>query len=104
MLTNLPIILILTLFTVSAWAAEPAARRPDTEVLANACAGCHGTKGHSIAPTPSLAGKAEEEFIAAMKDFQTGKRVSSVMNRIAKGYTEEDIANLALYFKSRGSL
>jgi sulfide dehydrogenase cytochrome subunit len=82
-------------------AAEPAAHRPTTERLAHACAGCHGTYGHSIAPTPSIAGKPEEEFINAMRDFKSGRRTSSIMNRIARSYTDEDIVNMAQFFKKR---
>lgn len=80
-------------------AAEPFPQRPDTEILANACAGCHGTRGHSLPPTPNLAGKSEDEFISAMREFKSKQRVSSIMNRIAQGYTEEDIAALAGFFK-----
>lgn len=90
------------LLTASAiQAAEPAARRPDTERLAHACAGCHGTNGHSLAPTPSIAGKPEDEFIAAMREFKSGQRVSSIMNRIAHAYTDEDFLHMAQFFANR---
>ena len=82
-------------------AAEPAAHRPDVERLAHACAGCHGTYGHSLAPTPAIAGKPEEEFLAAMRDFKSGQRVSSAMNRIARGYTDEDLVSMAQFFKKQ---
>jgi sulfide dehydrogenase cytochrome subunit len=82
-------------------AAEPAAYRPEVERIAHACAGCHGTYGHSIAPTPSIAGKPEEEFVSLMRDFKSGQRVSSVMNRIARGYTDEDFVALAQFFKKQ---
>lgn len=84
--------------TAAPGASEPSALRPNVERLAHACAGCHGTYGHSLAPTPSIAGKSEEEFIALMLDFKSGRRVSSVMNRIAQGYTDEDFAALAKFF------
>ena len=82
-------------------AAEPAAHRPTVERMALACAGCHGTYGHAIAPTPSIAGKPEEDFVKAMLDFKSGKRESSIMNRIARAYTDEDIAAMAQFFKNR---
>lgn len=95
--TILPLAGMLAL-SAAAQAAEPAAHRPDAGRLAHACAGCHGTYGHSLAPTPSLAGKPEEEFVAAMRDFKSGQRVSSIMNRIARAYTEEDFAAMARFF------
>jgi len=82
-------------------AAEPAAHRPDAERLAHACAGCHGTYGHSLPPTPSIAGKPEEEFLAAMREFKSGQRNSSAMNRIARAYTDEDLAVMAQFFKKQ---
>ncbi len=82
-------------------AAGPASRRPDVARIAHACSGCHGTYGHSLPPTPAIAGMPEEDFIAAMRDFKSGKRVSSAMNRIAQGFTEEDFRALAHFFKNR---
>jgi len=102
MIKSITLLLLSGLLGSSAsQAAEPAAHRPDTERLAHACAGCHGTNGHSLAPTPSIAGKPEDEFIASMREFKSGQRVSSIMNRIARGYTEEDFVNLAQFFKNR---
>jgi sulfide dehydrogenase cytochrome subunit len=82
-------------------AAEPAARRPDTDRMVHACAGCHGTNGYSLPPTPRLAGKPQDEFIAAMRGFKSGQRVSSIMNRIAQGYTDDDFLHMAQFFSSR---
>lgn len=89
------------LATSSLQAADPAAHRPDVERLAHACAGCHGTYGHSQAPTPAIAGKPEEEFLVMMRDFKSGQRTSSVMNRIARGYTDEDFVAMARFFRKQ---
>ena len=97
---TIPLFAILTAAT-SLQAAELAAHRPATERMAYACAGCHGTNGHGIAPTPSIAGKPEDDFVKAMLDFKSGKRESSIMNRIARAYTEEDIEAMAHFFKKR---
>jgi sulfide dehydrogenase cytochrome subunit len=99
--TKTTLLLAGMLATTAAEAAEPAAHRPDAERLAHACAGCHGTYGHSQAPTPTIASKPEEEFIALMSDFKSGQRVSSVMNRIARGYADEDFAAMAQFFKKQ---
>ncbi len=99
---NKTILLLTGMLTISAVeATEPAARRPDVGRLAHACAGCHGTYGHSLAPTPAIANKPEEEFIAMMRDFKSGQRVSSVMNRIARAYTNEDFVAMAQFFKNQ---
>lgn len=68
-------------------------------MLANTCAGCHGPNGLSNGPkTPSIAGLPEYKMIEAMNAFKSGERVSTVMQRIAKGYSEYDIKKLASYF------
>jgi sulfide dehydrogenase cytochrome subunit len=85
----------------SAQAADPAARRPDVEQIAHACAGCHGTNGHSQTGIPSIAGIDEEAFVSKMQDYKSDKLPFSIMARIASGYTDEDFANLAHFFKGR---
>lgn len=68
-------------------------------MLANTCAGCHGPNGKSLGPaTPSIAGTSKEYFIQTMNDFKSGDRPSTIMMRIAKGYSDEDIALMADYF------
>ena len=68
-------------------------------MLANTCAGCHGPNGISNGPlTPSIAGLPKEYLAESMRDFASGKRPSTVMQRIAKGYTDADIKDLSEYF------
>ena len=68
-------------------------------MLANTCAGCHGPNGTSLGPTtPSIAGISKEYFIQTMNDFKSGDRPSTIMMRISKGYSDEDIALMADYF------
>ncbi len=68
-------------------------------MLANTCAGCHGPNGISLGPlTPSIAGLPKSYLVESMHDFASGKRASTVMQRIAKGYNDADIEALADYF------
>lgn len=72
------------------------------EMLANTCAGCHGTQGASVGPaSPSIAGMEKENFIETMEGFQEGKIYSTIMGRIAKGYTEDEIKAMAGYFAAQ---
>jgi sulfide dehydrogenase cytochrome subunit len=69
------------------------------EALANTCAGCHGGGGVSVGPaSPTLAGTNAEYFIDIMKRYQDDSAYSTIMGRIAKGYTEDEIALMAEYF------
>lgn len=72
---------------------------PSASMLGNTCAGCHGTNGSSNGPaTPSLAGISTEYFIDAMAAYKDGSRPSTIMTRIAKGYTEEEVKVMAPFF------
>ncbi len=70
-------------------------------MLANTCAGCHGTNGVSTGPAiPTIAGLGEETFTDAMnayKDKDGGKN-GTIMGRIAAGYSDEDIEAMAGFF------
>ncbi|MDO8989152.1 MAG: c-type cytochrome [Sideroxyarcus sp.] len=72
---------------------------PSAAMLSNACAGCHGTHGASAGPSmPSLAGQSKVFFIDAMKKFKSGERPATVMGRLAKGYSDEQIVAMADFF------
>lgn len=75
---------------------------PSASMLANTCAGCHGTGGKSVGPaSPNLAGMSQYYFIESMNGFKSGARPATVMDRIAKGYTESQIEAMAGYFASK---
>lgn len=72
----------------------------DPVVLGNPCAGCHGTDGKSKGAMPTIQGKSPSYIAKALKDFRDGKKPSTVMMRIAKGYTDAQIDALSkLYGK-----
>lgn len=71
---------------------------PPDSMLGNTCAGCHGTNGLSLSPMPRIAGFNEKYLVNTMKHYQTGERSSTIMRRIAKGYTEEELTAMAKFF------
>lgn len=79
--------------------ANAVALPPNSAMLANSCAACHGTYGNSAGPAmPSLAGQSKEAIVSAMKNFRSGERPSTVMGRLAKGYTDADFAAMGEFF------
>jgi sulfide dehydrogenase cytochrome subunit len=71
-------------------------------MLANTCAGCHGTNGSSVGPSsPTIAGMSRDYFIESMDEYKSGKRPSTIMTRIAKGYTEKEIELMADFFSKQ---
>ena len=70
-------------------------------VLANACAACHGTDGQSPGAIPALNGKSADFIGQRLKEFKTDQRPSTVMNRLAKGYSDEEIALIAAHLGTK---
>ena len=68
--------------------------------MAATCANCHGTDGRSVGTVPGLAGVDKAYLAQQMKDFKTGKRPATIMQQLAKGYTDEQIEQLAGYFSA----
>lgn len=82
------------LLSTAAFAAPPS-----PAMLANACGGCHGTNGMSVGPSmPIISAQSKIAFVEAMKGFKSGDRPSTVMGRIAKGYTDAEIDTMADFF------
>lgn len=85
------------LLSVAAHAKEPPIATG--KMMGDTCASCHGTLGKSMDEyMPSLAGIDRQQLIRAMTDYRADRRVSVVMNRIAKGYNDAEIAAIADYF------
>ncbi len=87
---------------VLAISALAQAAPPSAAMLSNACAGCHGTNGGSAGPTmPSLASQSKEAIEAAMKKFKSGERPSTIMGRLAKGYSDAEVTAMAEFFSKQ---
>lgn len=66
------------------------------------CAACHGLHGAGAATgVPRIAGMNAHYLAHALGMFKTGKRASAVMQPIARGISDEDIAALANYFSAQ---
>lgn len=87
--------LLLTL--VSAQAAGDAAAG---KAKSATCVACHGPAGQGVPPNPKLAGHSEDELLAALKDYKSGKRNNAVMKAMTAGLSDQDMANLAAYYSS----
>ncbi len=79
------------------------ARTLYTRSLAATCANCHGTLGKSVTDpaVPGLAGRPSAYIVEQMNAFKTGTREATIMHQIAKGYTDEQIKQMADYFASQ---
>ncbi len=58
-----------------------------------ACSGCHGAERSGA--MPSLVGQSAEQIEAAMLGFKSGERPATLMNRIAKGFSDDETRAIA---------
>jgi cytochrome subunit of sulfide dehydrogenase len=68
---------------------------------AASCSGCHPTGAVAASPVPRLLGLDRAAIVRAMQEFRSGKRTATVMDRIAKGFTDDEIQALAAWFASQ---
>ncbi|MBO9513093.1 MAG: cytochrome c4 [Variovorax sp.] len=66
--------------------------------LALNCTMCHGAQGMSTSDAPNLAGQYPEVIIKQLMDYRSGKRGSPIMEALARGLSDTDIADLAAYY------
>ncbi len=81
----------------------PEIERGDT--MAHTCAACHGTNGvlgdEAFKP---LAGMPVEQFVKAMIDFREGKRPATLMQHVARGFSDAEIRRMAEFFAAQTPL
>ena len=70
--------------------------------ISSSCIACHGQQGTGTADyIPTLAGLPPEVIYKELIDYQTGKRNYVIMNAVAAGLSDQDIADVAAYYSSR---
>jgi len=68
---------------------------------AAACSGCHPASTRVTSPVPRLAGLDRAAIVRAMQDFRSGTRAATVMDRIAKGFTEAEVQAIAAWYATQ---
>jgi cytochrome subunit of sulfide dehydrogenase len=76
-----------------AWAAVAAPAVPPPG--AASCTGCHAASAKIETRVPRIAGRPPAEIVAAMEAFRSGQKPATVMDRIAKGFTDAEIHAIA---------
>ena len=75
------------------------AQATDTALLIGGCQGCHGVNGQGANGIPAIKGAhSRGEFTAMMRAFSANERPATIMGRISRGYTAEQIAILAAHY------
>jgi len=91
--------ILLAFCAASASAAD--AIKPGARIAAS-CTSCHGTNGHTQGNAlPPLAGQSKDDLLTKLKNFKSGASQNTIMTQIAKGYTDEQLETLAVYFAAQ---
>ena len=65
---------------------------------ASSCSGCHAASAVVQTPVPRLIGCPAADIVIAMQAFRSGQRPATVMDRIAKGFSEPETAAIAAWY------
>ncbi len=68
---------------------------------AASCTGCHPSSARVSSPVRRLAGLDRDATVKAMQDFRSGQRAATVMDRIAKGFSDAEVQAIAAWFASQ---
>lgn len=70
------------------------------EAIGLACTSCHGANGVSFGSVPSLKGRPAAELEKMLLAYRANDDRTTIMSRIAKGFSKEDITVVSDYFGS----
>jgi cytochrome subunit of sulfide dehydrogenase len=65
---------------------------------AASCSGCHAERPNANVSIQRLAGLDANAMVAAMQAYRGGQRPATVMGRIAKGFSDDEIKAIAAWF------
>lgn len=67
---------------------------------ATSCSGCHAGRDSAL---PSLEGKSASDIVAAMAAFRAGAGEATVMDRIARGFSDSETRAIAPWLVRAGA-
>ena len=86
--------LVATLLAASTAAAQDG---PSGQAMVQTCYVCHGPEGRSVEGVPVLMRGQKEFVVRQMIEFKSDRRPATIMNRVAKSYSDAEIVAIADY-------
>jgi sulfide dehydrogenase cytochrome subunit len=81
--------------------SAPVAYTADAPLGAASCSGCHAASANVQTPVPPLNGRPAAETMSQMAEFKSGARKGTIMDRIAKGFTEDETRAIAAWYEQQ---
>ena len=80
--------------------ATALAASPEPPPGATSCSGCHAMS-RTTTPVPRIYGRPAATIIASVAAFRAGTKPSTVMDRIVKGFTDEEMTAIAAWLETQ---
>jgi sulfide dehydrogenase cytochrome subunit len=65
---------------------------------ASSCSGCHSPNATETSAPPRLNGRDPAKTVAALQEFRSGQRAATIMDRVVKGFTPDEIQAIATWY------
>jgi cytochrome c553 len=103
-----PLAFLLLSFPLSVLAqAQIAGNAEAAKGKISMCIGCHGIEDYRTAfpevySVPKIAGQQPEYIVKALQEYRAGDRSHPTMRGIARGLSDQDMADVAAYYGGAG--
>lgn len=67
---------------------------------ASSCSGCHAPASVATG-IPAITGQRADHLVAVLESFRNGTRTATVMNRIVKGFTPDQVQAIAAWWAAQ---
>ena len=91
---------IVAALAMTAFPISPA-RSAEAPPGAVSCSGCHAARADVQSAIPRLNGRNAGDLVQQMAAFRSGQRAATIMDQIAKGYSEAEIQAIADWYASQ---
>ena len=75
-----------------------AAIAADAPPGALSCSGCHSPNAAEASTPGRLNGRDPAKTVAALQEFRSGQRAATIMDRVVKGFTPDEIQAIATWY------
>jgi len=67
----------------------------------SSCSGCHAASSSVKTPVPPLNGRPAADIVSQMAAFKSGERKGTIMDRIAKGFSDDETRAIATWYEQQ---
>jgi sulfide dehydrogenase cytochrome subunit len=93
--------IVIVAALLSASIGQASAGPADAPPGALGCSGCHATSQNVDTQVPRLSGRDAATIVTAMQGFKSGQLPGTVMGRIAKGFSDDEVKAIAAWYAAQ---